>query len=192
MTGKFKKQNNRGFTLIETLVAVLILASTIVGPLSIASRSLNNALVAKDQVTAFFLAQDAVEYARYVRDTNRLLGADWLLGTGGTGAGVDLATPCTTAQGCYLDSTAAVVGFGDVPTVCDNSSGCPLLNYDQTNSRFTYASVSSTITRSLFTRKIVLTSINATEQQLVVTVSWNDVGGVTRTVTVNENIFAWQ
>ncbi len=192
MIAKYKKQNNRGFTLIETLVAVMILASSIVGPLSIASRSLNNALVAKDQITAFFVAQDAVEYVRYVRDTNRLLGADWLLGTGGTGAGIDLSTSCSTAQGCYLDTTAAVVGAGDVPTACDPTNGCPLLNYDLANSRFTYASVASTITRSLFTRKITLTAITATEQQLVVTVSWKDVGGTTRSVTVNENIFAWQ
>jgi len=194
MIAKFKKQKNRGFTLIETLVAVMILASSIVGPLSIASRSLSNALVAKDQVTAFFLAQDAVEYVRYVRDTNRLLGADWILGTGGTASGIDLTTPCNTAQGCYLDTTAAVLGAGDIPTACNSSTGCPLVNYDSTNSRFTYAAVSTSplITRSLFTRKITLTPISATEQQLTVTVSWKDVGSVVRTVVVNENIFAWQ
>jgi prepilin-type N-terminal cleavage/methylation domain-containing protein len=67
----------RGFTLVETLVAVLLLTVAIAGPLTIISKSLITALVAKDQVTAFFLAQDAVEYVRFVRDTNKLQDSAW-------------------------------------------------------------------------------------------------------------------
>jgi len=192
MTGK--NISSRGFTLIETLVAVMILATAIAGPLSIASRALNTSIVAKDQITAFFLAQDAVEYVRFVRDTNTLSGADWLTGAGGSTAGIDL-TPCIStvnANGCYVDSTMAVVGQGDVPTACDSGSGCPALYYDNDNSRFTYNSGGSNVVRSVFTRSVVLTNISATEQLLTVTVSWSDLGSVTRTVRVNENIFKWQ
>jgi hypothetical protein len=169
----------------------MILASAVVGPLSIASRSLSNSLVAKDQISAFFLAQDAVEYVRFVRDSNRLKGADWLLGTGGSSAGIDLS-PCATAGGCYVDSTMAVVGTGDVPTACDTTNGCPTLYYDSGNSRFTYVSSGTDISASLFTRTILLTDISTTEQKLTVTVSWSDVGNVTRSVMVYENIFKWQ
>lgn len=199
MTDNLKMIQKRGFTLIETLVAVLILATAIAGPLSIAARALNTSVVAKDQITAFFLAGDAVEYVRFVRDTNRLLGADWLLGTGGTGAGTDL-TPCQAASGCYVDTTGntyvdANGNTPSVPVTCDASAGCLLMNYDSTNSRFTYANVSAAapiVGRSLFTRTITLNSISAAEQQLTVVVSWSDLGGTTRSVSVKENIFAWQ
>src|SRR3990167_9485995 len=76
-----KSKVKRGFSLIETLVAVLLLATAITGPLTIASKSFLVATVAKDQVTAFYLAQDAVEYVRFARDSNKLSGSDWLSGS---------------------------------------------------------------------------------------------------------------
>lgn len=181
----------RGFTLLETLVAVLILATSIAGPLSIASRSLTNSLVAKDQITAFSLAQDAVEYVRFVRDSNRLKNADWLTGIG-TEAGIDL-TPCTDANGCYVDSTMAEPagqGYGEVPTVCNTT--CPTLYYNSVLARYTYNTTASGATRTIFTRRILLTSLTATEYRLTVTVSWMDVGNVVRQVNVFENIYKWQ
>ena len=60
MTHLFKQKIARGFTLIETLIAVLILTTAIAGPLTIASKGLTATLVAKDQISAFYLAQDAV------------------------------------------------------------------------------------------------------------------------------------
>lgn len=185
-----------GFTLIETLVAVMILATSIAGPLSIASRSLNSSLIAKDQITAFFLAGDAIEYVRFVRDTNRLLGADWLTGAGTT-PGTDL-TPCQDPAGCYVDTTGNSYtdtnsNTPDIPVTCPASpSPCPVMNYNTTYSRFTYEPADTAIVRSPFTRKITLTSISASEQQLVVTVSWKDMGSSTRSINVTENIFGWQ
>src|SRR3989344_79302 len=126
-----------GFTLIETLVAVLLLTTAIAGPLTIVSKGLIAALVSKDQITAFFLAQDAVEYVRFVRDTNRLLGGDWITGVGGSPAGVDLSS-CLTINGigCYVDTTGTG-SVAPVPTVCGGV--CPIMKYDSNNKRFTYS-----------------------------------------------------
>ncbi len=65
-----KKNNfkNKGFTLIETLVAITILMISIVGPLTIAQKSLMAATLAKDQVIASFLAQEVVEKIKNDRD----------------------------------------------------------------------------------------------------------------------------
>jgi len=61
---------NKGFTLIETLVAVSILMISIAGPLTIAQRSLKASIYAKDQVTASFLAQDMIEQIKRDKGTN--------------------------------------------------------------------------------------------------------------------------
>jgi prepilin-type N-terminal cleavage/methylation domain-containing protein len=175
----------KGFTLLETLVAVLILTTAIAGPLSIASRSLHNSIIARDQITAFFLAQDAVEFVRFGRDTNKLEGADWITDSGGT-LGVDL-TNCTGGNTCYLDSTK---NSPATPTVC--SSACPVMNYDRTNSRFTYAAVGGNIVATPFTRQVVMTQVASTEYKIAVSVTWLDSGARSHTVTVTENILDWQ
>lgn len=60
--------NNKAFTLIETLIAVTLLSIAIVGPLVTASRALLAAYIARDQLTASYLAQEGVEYIRIMRD----------------------------------------------------------------------------------------------------------------------------
>ena len=71
MSQKFKIKN-RGFTLIETLVAIAVLSLAITGPMVIAQKGIGSAIYARDEVTAFYLAQEAIEYIRNVRDTNRI------------------------------------------------------------------------------------------------------------------------
>src|SRR3989338_5015518 len=79
-----RDSNREGFTLVETIVAIAILAIAMVGPLSLAQRGLNASIYARDQITSFYLAQEAIEYVRNRRDTNNLNslsgGALWLSG----------------------------------------------------------------------------------------------------------------
>src|SRR5258708_2821268 len=63
----------RGFTLLETMVAVTLLAVAIVAPMQLTAQSLASAYYARDEVTAFYLAQEGIEAVRNVRDNNILL-----------------------------------------------------------------------------------------------------------------------
>jgi len=178
-----KKTFAAGFTLIETLMAILVLTIAIVGPLTIASKGLGAALISKDQTTAYLLAQDAIEYIRFKRDSNRLAGVVDSM------QGLDGANGCESSFGCMIDSIA------DMATAC--SSTCSPLNYDSTNYYFTYTSG----TPSIFTRKVIITTpvcasgggnCNSDEFNITVTLTWHDVGGVSHTISIQENLLDWQ
>ncbi|OGD68232.1 hypothetical protein A2811_01755 [Candidatus Campbellbacteria bacterium RIFCSPHIGHO2_01_FULL_34_10] len=77
-TKNSKLKTNTGFTLIETLVAISILLIAIISPLILAKEGMVSARLAKNQLVAFYLAQEAVEYVRNVRDSNLLSGSSWL------------------------------------------------------------------------------------------------------------------
>lgn len=185
----------RGFTLIETLVAVLLLTTSIVGPLTLASKGLSATLIARDQMVAFNLAQDAIEYVRFVRDTNKLVGgsSDWLAGNG-TGATKDL-TPCLNTLGCQIDPTSGAIA------VCPSPAGsCPVLKKNVSGSRVSFSYTSGTDMPNQMRRSLIITKPVASEAILTATVSWRSQSGVTRPgcptgtqcVTVRENIFDWQ
>lgn len=199
MTYKFKK-TKQGFTLIETLVAVLLLATAIAGPLTIASKGLTSALVAKDQITAYFLVQDAIEYIRYMRDTSCLTEGDM---TCGTGAWLSSFSPCQGGSGCYLDSTE---NSPATPTACQ-SGGCiqstfassRFLCYDPTTFRYTNGTLVTTCpagaTKTIYARQIKVDSpVNGSNDEalLTVTVSWSDMAGIVRSVTMREHLRNWQ
>ncbi len=85
MRKTFKKYKDKikAFTLVETLVAITVLITSVVAPLSIAASSMFQARYSRDQIVATYLAQESVEMLRYVRDRNMMNAlsgktADWL------------------------------------------------------------------------------------------------------------------
>jgi prepilin-type N-terminal cleavage/methylation domain-containing protein len=190
-----------GFTLIEMLVAVLLLTTAVAGPMTIASRGITASVVAKDQVVAFNLAQDAVEYIRHQRDTNTLSGNSWLAGIGGSSA----PGGCESANGCLLDSTGNQVttaGSEAVrPCTTQSSNICALrFQYNTATNRFTYIPSSGNTSVTLFRRHVKMTALGPDEVQLEVRVIWcyqntanNCVTDPNRKeVVVRENLLNWQ
>jgi type II secretory pathway pseudopilin PulG len=65
----FKKiKLDRGFTLLEALVAVSILMVAVVAPITISQKGLSSAVYTKNYMLASYLAQDAMEYIKNQRD----------------------------------------------------------------------------------------------------------------------------
>lgn len=72
-TKKLQKEGSeKGFSLVETLIAVVIIVISVVAPLSIASHAITFANAARDEVTATNLAQEAIEFIRNERDFSAL------------------------------------------------------------------------------------------------------------------------
>lgn len=163
-----KYQNQQGFTLVETLVAIFILVMSITGPLFIAQQSFTSAATARERTTASFLAQEGVEYVRSVRDHNYLANQNWM----------QSLAPCIGGR-CTVDTTASYL------TIAACGATCPALKKDTTG-LFGYQNG----TASKFIRTITLTQIQAHEMKVEVTVSWTH-KGITRDVKVEERLFNW-
>lgn len=65
-----KNKFNKGFTLLETIVALGILAIGITGMFFILQDIENNFSYAKGYITAAYLNQEAVEFVRNIKDSN--------------------------------------------------------------------------------------------------------------------------
>lgn len=115
---KLKKiRLKKGFTLIETLVAISILMIGVASSLTVAQRSLTASSFTRDQVTAMYLAQDAFEYIRNQRDKNAFAPtANWLAGIAAPG------DPCHSLP-CHVDAK------NDQITVCSGGI-CDFLTKD--------------------------------------------------------------
>lgn len=97
--------NQKGFTLLETLVALLILVAAMLGPITLGTRSVAAISGSRNQIMAVFLAQDAIEYIRAKKVSNSLQNQSWLTDLGGA-AGSLL---CFNSRGCFVDTANNVV-----------------------------------------------------------------------------------
>ena len=95
-------RNSKGFTLVETMVAVFILAIALTALLNLTARSLFSARYARNEITANYLMQEVVDYIRNQRDTTAFLKTDgsWqeFLTLFGDPGGL-----CFSDDGCYFD-----------------------------------------------------------------------------------------
>ena len=69
-----KRQN--GFTLVEALVAIVILLIGVLGPLALAVRGITDGMYASNQIVANFLAVQGLEEVINTRDSALLVGRD--------------------------------------------------------------------------------------------------------------------
>jgi prepilin-type N-terminal cleavage/methylation domain-containing protein len=180
------KNNKKGFTLIETLVAIVILGLGILGPMTIASRSLNAALLAKNQITAYFLAQDGIELIKNMRDNNRLnqTGGSrfWLYADSAITDMSSAVSGCGSPRACRVNAhTGAIVATCPSLATCNSTK----IRYDSTAGVYSYTAGSNTI----FSRSIVVDAISASTKEVRISsvVTWN-VGSETKTITLRDNM----
>ncbi len=162
-------KKNKGFTIVETLVAVAILMISIAGPLTIAQKGLTAAIYARDQVTASFLAQDAMEYIKNIRD-NDLNSGDWL----------NRLSMCigTSAQ-CIIDTISG--------TITRTTSPSNYTLYNDGSGYKTSGTIKTQFNRSFYV-DITNISNSGYEATVFVTVSWTN-GTIANAVTLENQIF---
>ncbi len=175
-----------GFTLVETLVAISILLITIVGPMTIAQKGIQNAYFATEQVTAVFLAQEAIEAVRELRDNAALDAYDRSTDGGGSPGDTEdwLPAACTGATACAYDSISGAFES------CASNNGC-VLRFNTSLGKYTYETLGATVFESPFTRTVVIGNTIVGGRQIIVTISWNAriFGGTTRSVVLQSWLY---
>ncbi|MDP1624898.1 MAG: prepilin-type N-terminal cleavage/methylation domain-containing protein [bacterium] len=170
---------NKGFTLVEAMVAISILSLAVTGPLVIAQKGIGSAVYARDQITASYLAQEAVEYVRNVRDTNRIEGDPWLTNLFNcleTGAG----------QRCTIDARFKDPSVEGAITACPPGL-CPILMIGTEHNLYGYGTGEGW-RATPFTRTVYVDNrIFDREAMVSVTVEWStSLFAPKRTFTVKE------
>ncbi len=173
----------RGFTLIETLVAITLLTLAVVAPMTLATQSLASSYYARDQVTAFHLAQEAVESVRSSRDANILFNA---LASGSNDILEDIPS-----------GTPFVVDTRDnTMTVC--AVTCPPLKTDGTF--YAYGPVGTSDiygthagwVATRYTRTVNAEYVSAPDEiRISATVTWRTGQFQERSFTISENLYRW-
>lgn len=177
------KNQESGFTIMETLVAIFILVLSITGPLVFSQTGLRTAFVSRDQMIAFYLAQDAIETIKNMRDQNFIDKDPWLTASGGGVIPFDLHTSFN------IDTTKPIHYQPDFYS-CTND---PCRLYKNASKQYV-RSAAGGATPTNFYRKIYMRETNpGKEAQITVEVSWdtNAYQSGTRRVIVQENIFNW-
>ncbi len=170
--------------MVESMVAISILALAATGPLLIAQKGIGAAIYAKDQITAFYLAQEAVEYVRNVRDTNRIRGDDWI-------TGLTYCLESGSGEKCTIDARYPDFASPGAIDTCPVGV-CPIINIykDGTEAYYGYGS-GANWSPTAFTRTISVDNRASNKEALIaVTVSWTTkLFTPARTFTVREYIF---
>ncbi len=178
------KSQNKGFTLIETLVAIAVLMIAIAGPLVIANQALTSALYARDQSTASFLAQEEMEIVKNVRDNV------FNNSSGQTIPGV--FSPCMgSSSTCDIEAlndyiiNIIIANLVSPNYKCSSPSSNSCLLYLDSNNKYTHSSTGTTPTK--FTRSFYLMrpdNGSTDDYQVIVNVSWKE-GNIPNGITLS-------
>lgn len=190
----------KGFTLIETIVSVTILATAIVGPLTLSAKSIQASRGARLQLEATYLAVEGVEIIHSIR--NNFSAADgnadrsgWL----GGGSPPYIQDECSA--GCAVDVTEH---GGTAPVwdtrnnraldTCTTASQCQII-YNITSGVYRQRGSSGipgggTWIVSPFTRTVTVTTVSPRQAHVTSTVTYES-NGTTRTIVAEDDIYNW-
>jgi type II secretory pathway pseudopilin PulG len=196
---KISRKNNKGFTIVESLVAISLLVISIAGPLSLAAKGIGYSSYARDEITAFYLANEALDVIRYIRDTNTSAGGpdSWLnLPGSDNDQMVD-----NVIESYYFDVWQNPIKLQKTSRdnlrqdtlleVCKTSTGINKFGYFRGVSNCTDGAIED----SIFSRRVTLKPIKysdsrrVSEIEVTVIVNWTANNGIEREVSVTENLF---
>ena len=158
----FQSKRNKGFTLLEVILAIFVIMVGIAGTLGLIQQGISYTQLSSSRLTANYLAQEGIEIVRNIRDANWLKMSTWSDGIPSGDWEADYKTQNLTRS----------------------YAGTPL-NIDS-NGFYSYFSGSPT----KFKRKITVAK-DTDILKISVQVEWQE-RGRNNQVTVQENLYNWR
>lgn len=187
-------KSSKGFTLVETMVAISILSLTVAATFTAVQLGLKASIGAKDQITAFYLAQEALEFIKNVRDENALhslqnpSSVNWLHNISET-----KDDPCWMGDVNFPQKTCTIdsaVGISGGVVACSGGFGtCPNLSQDSSTGLYGYTAGGNWRATN-FKREIQISMLPTVTDAITVTIkmSW-ETEGVPKTFTITGSVY---
>ena len=186
----------KGFTLLETVVALAVITAAVVGPVHLITKGLFSASFSRNKLIANNLAQEGLEATRTVRENNVICAFlkedsswSWLKGSGGTGSltGSNLKADIT-----QIDTVSCAGKNLQNPRFLANCN-----EFLKTNAAGQYGYAAGTDT--IFQRCLDITQPGSGEgaipasdiADMAVTITWSE-RGLNKNTTVRERIYNWK
>lgn len=192
-----RKNTQKGFTLMETLVAIFVLMLALTGPIYIATLALRTSVGSRDGISARYLAEEVVEAIRNRRD-NRTINAAQYSVLEWAQKGTDTLTGNTTCMNSKGSTSVKCMMQRDFSSgaymfvAC--GATCEPLRFTPNGTISYYGTNDTSAGYSKFTREFYIqtapqdpSSTNNPQKELVVVVNikWND-HGVDKIYTLTE------
>jgi type II secretory pathway pseudopilin PulG len=159
-----------GFTLIETLVLLLVFSVSLTAIFSLLTSNLKEASLIRNNFVASGLVQEGMEVVRNIRD------GDWYAGRPFGSFGASGVTPDGTYRVQWDSQT--LLPLESNPYLTKNS-GTSLVSYDPGGND------------TIFKRTITISSVSGAEKMVAATVTWSE-RGVPKSVSAEEHLYNWR
>ncbi len=193
---QFSHTHSKGFTLIETLISIVIVSIAVITATAALQSSLQTSVFVKNQITARYLASDAMEYILALRDAGAATPQGWM----------SELLPCVTTVNGSVTCSVDTVNLSLTP-ITSTPSPLYLCSVSDGNGGtvnvFTQNNTGS-CTQTIFTRTVTITPIqlipgysndvNQYNEAIVsVKVSWGSGPfSSAQSYTLAEDIYNWQ
>lgn len=155
--------SSTGFTIVEALVALVVLTVALGPALILTSNVSSTAAAVKNNLIAANLAQEGIEVVRGIRDTNWFAGNAFDNGLSGGTYRVEW-------------NSSSVLSLGSNPPIKEN------------NGLYNYTSGTDTV----FRRTITISKINASELRIISEITWLERGNRARSIKAESHLFNWK
>ena len=182
-TSEAGKLQNKGFTLLEIIIALFVVTIGMGGVFSVIQKSFEMMSLSASRLVAANLAQEGIEIMRNVRDTNWLKGQDW-----------DIGLSAGDWEVQYDDSEAQFVS-PPMPPVAQCVAPC---NYDDMkflhidNGFYKYLVPAVPDQQTKFKRRLTISDKTPDSMKITVDVIWKERGGTEYNYIIHHLLYDWE